>query len=200
VANDTLELAAVTDAAGAVHLTAYYNGAVDLTYVDASSPIAGGAPGIVIFTNTTAVSISGWTGGNLPSVDGTDSIYTRAGFYTQPQHATLLLADQGAAQTNSNIALSGWGSGAAVSASSGYAQRMRFTVTAGTTPSANPTITTTFPASFPSAPLCMAQQTGGTGTLEPLTTSSAETTSTAAFQWNGTPTSTSTYIVTVDCR
>lgn len=108
---------------------------------------------------------------------------------------------QGVAQTAGNIALSaGWGSTAAVSAVSGQGNRFRFTITSsGTGQAANPTITSTLPTAFAVAPLCNAQQTGGTGGIVVIKSGTETTTSTGAMTWVGTPVAASTYIIDVTC-
>lgn len=114
--------------------------------------------------------------------------------------STWILGDQGTAQSSGNIALSGWGSGAAVSSVSGYSQRTQFTITAGTTPSASPTIVVTFPDASPAAPICYAQQVGGTGANQPIANGTTSTSGSGTLTWSGTPVNTSTYKVVVDCR
>lgn len=114
--------------------------------------------------------------------------------------STWILADQGTAQTSGNITITGWGSGAAVSAVTGYAQRTQFTITAGTSPSASPTIVVTFPDAAPASPLCYAIPTGGSGTISTLSTGTPSTTTSGTLTWVGTPVNTSTYKIMVDCR
>jgi hypothetical protein len=66
--------------------------------------------------------------------------------------------------------------GNGVSAVSGDARRFQFTVTTAGTPGANPTMV------------------GGTGAIQPLTISTAATTSGVTLTWNGTPVAAKTYI------
>lgn len=109
------------------------------------------------------------------------------------------ISNQGTAQTSGNIAITNWGSGAAVSAVAGYDNIERFTITAGTTPSANPTIVVTFPDTWPVTPICSIAQIGGSGVIADLTTGTETTTSTGTLTWLAVPTNTSTYIFKLTC-
>lgn len=94
----------------------------------------------------------------------------------------------------------GWGtSGAAgngVSAVSGDVRRFQFTITAAGTPTPNPTIVIALPWTLPRTPFFIVQQVGGTGLVNPLTISTAATTTGMTLTWSGTPISGSTYIIT----
>jgi hypothetical protein len=119
--------------------------------------------------------------------------------YSSGARATFFVANSGTAQVASNISISGWGTGSAVTNVSGYSQRTMFTVTAGSSPAANPTVTVTFPNSFPITPICVADPNGGTGVQSISPTSSVSSTS-AKLTWPGTPVNGLTYVFVVDCR
>jgi len=109
----------------------------------------------------------------------------------------------GAAQTAANITPStGWGTtgaaGNGVSAVSGTSKTEQFTITAAGTPSANPTAAIVFPTSFWAAPICTAQQVGGTGAINTISVATPTTTG-VTLTWNGTPVAASTYSLTVSC-
>ena len=115
--------------------------------------------------------------------------------------ASLWIADQGTASTNGNFVLSaGWGATATATATAGFAQHFRTTITSlGAGQAANPTITVTLPTVLPTAStLCTAAMTGGTGTLTTIqqTTNSATA---PIFTFNGTPVVNLTYVVDFVC-
>lgn len=167
----------------------------DGTNYTATVPAAGGGGAVSSVSNSDgSLTVSPTTGAVTASLNT-----GHANTFTATQIAPLLLS-QGTAQTSGNITLTGWGSGAAVSAVSGFSQRFRFTITAGTSPSANPTIAATFPATYPAAPVCMASQTGGTGAVADLASGTETTTATGTLIWLSLPVNASTYVVTVDCR
>ena len=166
-----------------------------------------GSPSPCVLTTTSAESghvIQLQTTTNVSSVGGLNfSFVALVPQQTDPLEAPVLLSS-GTAQTAANITAStGWGtSGAAgngISAVSG-SQRFKFTITAAGTPTANPTFTATLPVTFPSAPLCTAQQVGGTGASGVIQSGTATATSTGTMTWVGTPAAASTYIIVVDCR
>lgn len=107
----------------------------------------------------------------------------------------------GTLQTSGNITLSaGWGTGAAPSAVSGATNVFTFTVTAGTTPAAGPTITATFPRAYPATPICRLQETNTNDIItDPLTTTVSATAVTYTMPASFTPTSTKTYTFTSTC-
>ncbi len=105
----------------------------------------------------------------------------------------------GTAQVSGNITPTGWGTGAAVSSVSGDSRAEQFTVTAGTSPSANPTLAIIFATSFSVAPVCTVQQIGGTGIVSDVTQSTLPTTTGVTLTWQATPTSAATYIFSVRC-
>jgi hypothetical protein len=90
---------------------------------------------------------------------------------------------------------SGWGSSASIGSISGTDQGFFATVTAGSSPGANPTITLTFhDGAWPNAPIfSCSPASGGTGTPQLWLVSTTTTTLTSTF--NGTPSSGSTYPV-----
>jgi hypothetical protein len=108
----------------------------------------------------------------------------------------VVQANLGTACASGNIVITGWGTGAATSAFSGFSSNCVLTITAGTTPSANPTIAFTFPNAFSTAPTgAFAIQQGGTGIIADLTRSVGPSTTAVTYQWNATPTSAATYII-----
>jgi hypothetical protein len=113
---------------------------------------------------------------------------------------TFLDGRNGTAQTAANIALgTGWGTGAAVSAVSGFDQVEQFTITAGSSGvAASPTITVTFPATAPASQICTLAQSGGSASL-PNASTGAVTTASAPFTVSGTPTASATYTYVMRC-
>lgn len=130
---------------------------------------------------------------NLTDTSGGQTVTTVAA------EAKFFIANQGTAQTGGNVALTNWGSGAAVSAVGGFDNIQWFTVTAGTTPSNNPTMVVTFPDTFPVTPKCDMRQIGGTGIFSDITSGTETTTSSGTLTWLGTPTSTQTYLFKLSC-
>jgi hypothetical protein len=115
--------------------------------------------------------------------------------------AKQLIADQGTACTNGELALSaGWGATATVTAVAGTGQTCHWTITsAGAGQAANPTITDTLTNALPSAStICDMRMEGGTGTptLIQQTTLSATA---PVFTFQGTPVAASTYIIVRRC-
>lgn len=105
----------------------------------------------------------------------------------------------GEALATSNIALgAGWGTGASATMSgSCTAQRFRFTVTCGASPSANPVTTITFPGgSWPSGARAMCRPNGGTGST-PSAVLWSQPSTTIAITHVQTPVEASTYAVDV---
>jgi len=120
----------------------------------------------------------------------------------QPNCAGLLFGSAsitGATQTTANVALtSGWGTSPSVSAASGNSQRESFTITVGTTPSANPVTTVTFPTPFLATPICSVKDSGGTNPFLNATMGTV-TKTTAAVDVVGTPTGADTITFVLDC-
>jgi hypothetical protein len=108
-------------------------------------------------------------------------------------------------------ASTGWGTtgaagnGITMSSNTWNGKFITFTVTAAGTPTANPTITYTFPVTgaqpFLKAPICSLIQTGGTGAfLTPVINGTTSTTGTGAFTLTGTPVAGDTYIFQISCQ
>lgn len=131
---------------------------------------------------------------NLTDTSGGQTVTTAA------LEAKFLIANQGTGQTSGNIAITNWGSGAAVSAVGGFDNYEWFTITAGTTPSYGPTIVVTFPDTFPVTPKCSMQQIGGTGVLSDVTSGTETATSSGTMTWLATPTNTQTYLFKLSCN
>lgn len=105
----------------------------------------------------------------------------------------------GTTQSSAHIAVTlagGFGAAATVDQVAGSSLTEQFRVNASGVTGANPQITITFPTPFFAAPLCSAQQVGGTGTINTITTSAVTTTS-CTLTWNGTPATGHTYIIQV---
>ena len=101
----------------------------------------------------------------------------------------------GTALSSGNFALIGWGSGASISVT-GKDSAHQFTVTAGTAPTQGAQVTLTFAdGAWNSAPLIFPTQSGGSGMILPLTSTS--TTLTYVLTFNGLPISGKTYTVNV---
>lgn len=148
-------------------------------------------------TNTSAAMNVG-TGASLgPS--GTGTITATQGQSTATFPAQFFEAS-GTALVSGDFVLTGWGSGATISSGpSGTDQAAFFTITSGTSPSANPTIAFTFhDGAKTQTPVCMAQPTGGNDILADYTVSARSTT---AYTWvfNGTPTASKTYELSFIC-
>jgi hypothetical protein len=110
-------------------------------------------------------------------------------------------ADTGTATANSDYGLSGWGSGASVAVLSGSRDSQgTVTVTCGTSPSSNPTLTFTFvDGAWNSAPSAVAVQNGGTGLVAWIAAYDITTTY-VRFQYIGTPQAGFTYRITYMLR
>ena len=95
-----------------------------------------------------------------------------------------------------DFALSGWGTGATITAVEGTDTMCQLTVTAGTTPSVSPTITLTYhDGAWPKNPLVLADMTGGSGSFSEFAISTSTTQ--AILTYNGLPVATKTYIATL---
>jgi hypothetical protein len=109
-----------------------------------------------------------------------------------------MILDQGTTVTNTAFGSSGLGSGATIVMSGSWAakdQGCQITVTIGTGPGANPTVTFTFvDGSFPNAPFATVVRNGGTGVLAHTWTTAA---STLTITLTGTPTVGETYILNI---
>jgi|HubBroStandDraft_6_1064221.scaffolds.fasta_scaffold213551_2 hypothetical protein len=94
--------------------------------------------------------------------------------------------------------LTGWGTGATISAIHGCDMAHRFTITAGTTPSVSPTIRLTFhDGAWAFPPIILANMINGTGQVSDFGVVSATTIYTLTY--DGLPTATKTYILHVVC-
>lgn len=94
-----------------------------------------------------------------------------------------------------NVATNGWGSSPGVALDAGSLDcHGGITITAGSGPSANPTITITFPdGAYPQAPQAVASLDPGTAADSALPVAVTCTTTTMKFTLGGTPTNTRTY-------
>lgn len=107
-----------------------------------------------------------------------------------------MVFNQGTALSNPDFALSGWGSGAAISNITGTDAFCRFTITAGSSPSTGPTVTLTYhDGTWNNPPFVVAHVVGGTGAISDL--SQTVTATTVALTYQSTPVSGLTYIITV---
>lgn len=93
-----------------------------------------------------------------------------------------------------NFALSGWGTGAAITGITGTQMGFILTITAGSGASVGPTVVLTYPAPFPNPPMVIASQTGGTGAVSDVAVASGTTSTT--YTYKGLPLNGSTYIIT----
>jgi hypothetical protein len=101
----------------------------------------------------------------------------------------------GTALTSGNFSLTGWGSGSSISVT-GKDSAHQFTVTAGTAPTQGAQVTLTFAdGAWNTAPLIFPTQSGGTGMILPLT--STTTTLSYTLVFNGLPISGKTYTVNI---
>jgi hypothetical protein len=104
----------------------------------------------------------------------------------------------GTSLVSGDFVLTGWGTGATITAIHGSDMAHRFTITAGTTPSISPTIVLTFhDGAWVLAPVIHAEMTDGTGQVSDLRV--ARTTTTYTLTYEGLPTATQTYIIDVIC-
>ena len=104
----------------------------------------------------------------------------------------------GTTQTAANVTLtSGW-STSTVDTPSGNSQREQFTISVAGTPSAGPSLTVNFPTSFLVAPICTAQDIGGTN---PSLSESMGTVlaGSAIIDFTGTPTAGDTITTVLTC-
>jgi hypothetical protein len=109
--------------------------------------------------------------------------------------------NKGTPLTSSNFALSGWGSGATVTVSTtSYDGAGRITVTTGSSPSANPTVTLTFAdgtwTTNSECPPARGDQSGPAGAYWALVTPTATT---ALWAFVGTPIATNLYVLDWTC-
>jgi hypothetical protein len=114
---------------------------------------------------------------------------------------SVLVANQGTACTDAQLATtSGWGTGATVAAAVGTGQTCEWTVTAGISPSPNPTLTWTLPSVLPAAnTVCSGQVVGGTQGFPATINNSTLSAIAPVFTYNGTPTAGATLFVLLRC-
>jgi hypothetical protein len=100
VANDVIRLE-VIPTGSTNRIIAYYNGSKDLETQD--STLAGGNPGLVE-TGGSGVAAINWTGGNLPTRTGADTIYQDSSYTTLPRKSLVdTAAYTNATTTFSNV-------------------------------------------------------------------------------------------------
>jgi hypothetical protein len=92
-----------------------------------------------------------------------------------------------------NFSLGGWGTGATISSIIGTQVAFSVLVTAGTTPTSQPTITFTYPAIQATVPRIVSNVIGGTGDVSDI--SVVPGTSSAVYTYDGLPQNTATYII-----
>lgn len=118
-----------------------------------------------------------------------------SGSSATPTFRPLVSADLPGLGTNaqvSDFSLTGWGSGASVSAVRGYDRGHVFTITVGASPSANPTVLYTFANGAQAVtPVVQAQIRGGTGEVSDLQVT--ESTSAYVLTFLGVPIAGQTY-------
>lgn len=167
-------------------LTCKRNGSTLTTQTDTA--LASGSPGVFV----DAGRANTWRGA------GIGFYVTQPGALSQPLAFKRLSSSQGTALVAGDFALSaGWGSGAAVSAVTGTDQGFDLTVTAGTSPTANPTVTLTFKdGTWTNTPILLIQQRGGTG-AQPTAINYTPSATAPVITWMGTPVNTNTYIFSV---
>jgi len=139
-------------------------------------------------------SITGFTV-NLNSLAATTTVLPPV-LFSIPNSARFYAS--GTSLVAGDFLLTGWGTGATITAIHGSDMAHRFTITAGTTPSISPTVRLTFhdgPWLF--APVIQAQWTDGTGVVSDLRTT--RTASIYTLTYEGLPVSTQTYIIDVIC-
>ena len=110
---------------------------------------------------------------------------------TTPPIFSQIWAISGTALITANFSTSGWGTGASISALTGSQTGFYITITAGTTPSVDPTFTLTLPIAYAHAPLVLAGMVGGTGAFSDVSINSAV--GTVIFTFLGLPVSGKTY-------
>lgn len=102
----------------------------------------------------------------------------------------------GTSLVSGDFVLTGWGSGASITAIHGSDMAHRYTITAGTGPSGSPTIQLTYhDGTWTNAPVVIANMSGGTGTISDLGVVQTATTYTLTYQ--GIPSAAATYVIDV---
>ena len=114
---------------------------------------------------------------------------------TQPGNINRIQAVLGSPLVLGDFAFSGWGTGATLTAIVGTDTMFQLLVTAGTTPSSNPTITLTFhDGAWLLAPLSLPKMTNGTGQFSDIEYTT--TTTQLLLTYLGLPVATKTYQIT----
>jgi len=107
-----------------------------------------------------------------------------------------LSAGLGTPLSSGDFSLSGWGTGASISSILGSDSAFQITITAGTTPSVDPTFILTYhDGAWPQPPMADVEMSGGTGIVTDISNSSTATQLTAVYL--GLPVSGKTYIIDV---
>ena len=136
---------------------------------------------------------SSWT-----ATTASNGAWTR--FNTGPSRSSEQIADQGTACTDSELALSGWGSAVSVSGAAGTGQTCRWMITSGgTAQQTDPTIADTLTNPLPSpSTICTMAMEGGTGNFMMISQTTLSATD-PVFTLYGTPVADHTYIVNRRC-
>ena len=160
--------------------------------------ISAGYKGTDGFTNVNNVPIFDLRGsGSLSFASGGASLGS-PNTWTALQTFTRT-AETGTALGTGNFTILGWGSGAAISSVAGYDGLHTLTITAGTSPSASPTIQLTFAdGAWSKSPIVVPVWAGGTGQASDLAIVS--TTTIYTITYNGLPVNTKTYVFNVMVR
>lgn len=108
---------------------------------------------------------------------------------------TSLVTAPGTPLTTGNFSFSGWGSGASLAVNSGTQTGYSITITAGSAPTLQPTVTLTFNVSYTNAPITLAQVNGGTGAVTDVTATNSTTQS--VLRYDGLPQNGKTYQIQV---
>lgn len=159
---------------------------------------------IFVKNNSTTYSVS-FTGASAGNTAKNYILPGHAGFLTSQTLGTWDYWDIGGDLNVpiTAVGINGWGTGQTYVINNSVSEhKVRFTITAGSTgtPIADPYFVITFPQSFLQAPSCTAQMTGGTGTIEPITSGTETTTSTGTMTYQGTAVLTDTYQIDVSCN
>ena len=108
---------------------------------------------------------------------------------------TSLVTAPGVPLTSGNFSFSGWGAGASLVVNSGTQTGYSITVTAGSSPSLQPTVTLTFISTYTNAPITLAQVNGGTGMVTDI--GATNTTTQSVLRYDGLPQNGKTYTIQV---
>lgn len=129
---------------------------------------------------------------SIQTLQGLSGAHYETARQTIQGHNDLVAAlGPGTSISPANFALNGFGSGANVGATNGSFKRGNFTLTVGTAPSANPSVTLNIPkGEFSGTPHIVLSQSGGTGTT-PFGYSA--TAAAVTLKFNGTPSAGDTY-------